>query len=229
MVFSSSSSTAIETTRQTSQPDRLTHWGRVTHICVSKITIIGSDNGLSPGRRQAIIWTSVDILLIWPLGTNFNEISIEIYTFYSMKCIWNCRLEYGGHFISASMCKLIIVPEVATSWKWQCVFLCIHQGFLDISNRQCCSTIPVHPEGYYSEVIMGAMASQITRPAIVYTIVNLGADQRKHQSSSSLAFVWGIHRWPVNSPHEWSVTRKMFQFDDGIMRLMFIYTIQHLK
>ena len=59
----------------------LTHWGWVTLICVSKITIIGSDNGLSPGRRQAIIWTSVGILLIGPLGTNFSEILIEIYTF----------------------------------------------------------------------------------------------------------------------------------------------------
>ena len=45
---------------------RLTHWGRVTHICVSKLRIIGSDNGLSPGRRQAIIWTNAGILLIWP-------------------------------------------------------------------------------------------------------------------------------------------------------------------
>ena len=59
----------------------LTHWGRVTHICVSKISIIGSDNGLSPGRRQAIIWTSVGILLIGPLETNFSEIFIEIYIF----------------------------------------------------------------------------------------------------------------------------------------------------
>ena len=59
----------------------LTHWGRVTHICVSKLTIIDSDNGLSPGRRQAIIWTNAGILLIWPLGTNFSEISIDIQTF----------------------------------------------------------------------------------------------------------------------------------------------------
>ena len=58
----------------------LTHWGRVTHICVSKLTIIGSDNGLSPHRRQAIIWTNAGILLIGPLGTNFSEISIEILT-----------------------------------------------------------------------------------------------------------------------------------------------------
>ena len=59
----------------------LTHWGRVTHICVSKLTIIGSDNGLSPGRHQVIIWTNAGILLIGPLRTNFSEISIEIHIF----------------------------------------------------------------------------------------------------------------------------------------------------
>ena len=60
----------------------LTHWGRVTHICVSKLTIIGSDNGLSPDRRQAIIWTNAGLsLLIGPLGTNFSEILIENLTF----------------------------------------------------------------------------------------------------------------------------------------------------
>ena len=59
----------------------LTQWGRVTHICVVKQTIIGSDNGLSPGRRQAIIWTNAGILLIGPLGTNFSEILIGIQTF----------------------------------------------------------------------------------------------------------------------------------------------------
>ena len=53
---------------------KLTHWGRVTHICVSKLAIIGSDNGLSPGRRQAIIWTNAGIMVIGPLGTNFSEI-----------------------------------------------------------------------------------------------------------------------------------------------------------
>ena len=59
----------------------LTHWGRVTHICVSKLTIIGSDNGLSPGRRQAIIWTNVGILLNGTLGIYFSEILSEIHTF----------------------------------------------------------------------------------------------------------------------------------------------------
>ena len=59
----------------------LTHWGRVTHICVGNLTIIASDNGLSPSRRQAIIWTNAGILLIRHLETNFSEILIEIHTF----------------------------------------------------------------------------------------------------------------------------------------------------
>ena len=64
----------------------LTHWGKVTHICVSNLTIIGSDNGLSPDRRQAIIWTNAGILLIGPLGISFNEnlIGIQTFLFYKM-------------------------------------------------------------------------------------------------------------------------------------------------
>ena len=59
----------------------LTHWGRVTHICVIKLNIIDFDNGLSPGRQQAIIWSSGGILLISPLGTKFSEMLIGIQTF----------------------------------------------------------------------------------------------------------------------------------------------------
>ena len=75
--------------------------------------------------------------------------------------------------------------------------------------------------GHYSDVIMGAIASQITSLMIVYSTVYSGTDQRKYQSSSSLAFQRGIHRWPVNSPHKWPVTRKMFLFDDVIMVLSY--------
>ena len=66
---------------------------------------------------------------------------------------------------------------------------------------------------------MGTIASQITSLTSVYSTVYSGADQSKHQSSPSLAFVWGIHRGPVNSPHKWPVTRKMFPFDDVIMKM----------
>ena len=69
------------------------------------------------------------------------------------------------------------------------------------------------------DVIMGAIASQITSLTIVYSTVYSDADQRKHQSSTSLAFMWGIHLGPNNSPHKCPVTRKMFPFDDVIMVL----------
>ena len=69
---------------------------------------------------------------------------------------------------------------------------------------------------HYSDVIMGAIASQITSLTIVYSIDYSDANQRKHQGSASLAFVRGIHRGPMNSPHKWPVTRKMSPFDDVI-------------
>ena len=72
-------------------------------------------------------------------------------------------------------------------------------------------------ESHYSDVIMGTMASQINSLMIVYSTVYSRTDQRKHQSSASLAFVRGIHRWPVNSPHKGPVMRKMCPFDDTIM------------
>ena len=64
-----------------STPVSLTHWGRMTHICVGKLTIVGSENGLLPARRQAIIWTNAGILLNEPSGTNLSEILIRIITF----------------------------------------------------------------------------------------------------------------------------------------------------
>ena len=80
-----------------------------------------------------------------------------------------------------------------------------------------CHQQPCMLLNHYSDVIMDAIASQITSLTIVYSTVYSGTDQRKNQSSASLAFVWGIHRGPVNSPHKWPVTRKMFPFDDVIM------------
>ena len=85
---------------------------------------------------------------------------------------------------------------------------------------------------HYGDVIMGATASQIISLTVFYSTVYSDADQRKHQSSASLAFVWRIHRGPVNSPHKWPVTRKMFPFDDVIMEysivdLLLEYVISH--
>ena len=70
---------------------------------------------------------------------------------------------------------------------------------------------------HYNDVMMSAVASLITSLTVVYSSVYSGANQRKHQSSASLAFMRGIHRWPVNYPHKGPVVRKMFSFDDVIM------------
>ena len=71
---------------------------------------------------------------------------------------------------------------------------------------------------HYNDVIMGTITSRITGVSIVYSTACSAADERKHESSAALAFVRGIHRWPVNSPHNWPVTRKMVPFDDVIMK-----------
>ena len=94
----------------------LTQWGRATHICVGKLTIIGSDNGLSPGRRQAIIWTNAGILLIGPLGTNFNEIFIEIHTF-SFKKI-HLKMSSGKWRPFCLGLNVLNVISAVKSWFW---------------------------------------------------------------------------------------------------------------
>ena len=101
-----------ETSRQTLDPlfadvegwVNNSHWGRVTHLCVSKLTTIASDNGLSPGRRPAIIWTIAGILLIGPLETNFSEILIGIQTFSFKKIHLKMSSAKWRPFVSASMC-----------------------------------------------------------------------------------------------------------------------------
>ena len=90
----------------------------------------------------------------------------------------------------------------------------------NITKKKCLpiqARIPKNIFCHYNDVIMGAIASQITSFMIVYSTVYSGADQRKHQSSASLACVRVIHRWPVNSPHKGPITRKTFPFGDVII------------
>ena len=105
----------------------LTHWGRVTHICVKKLTIIGSDNGLWPDRRQAIIWTNAGILLIGPLGTNFSEISIEILTFSIKKMRLKVSSAKRRPFCLGLNVLIVSWPSREMSWKRQAhiwLFVC---------------------------------------------------------------------------------------------------------
>ena len=120
-----------------------------------------------------------------------------------------------------SMALLFKLWQLRGSLAWQRII--IHSWFG--GNMLCnmrwhlgvCGISAMTSNSHYDDVIMDTVPSQITSLAIVYPIVYSSADQRKHQSSASLAFVWGIHRGPVNSPHKGPVTRKMFPFDDAIM------------
>ena len=96
----------------------LTHWGWVTPIYVNKLTIIGSDNGLASGRRQALIWTNVGILLIGPLGTNFSEILIKIHTFSFKKM----RLKMLSVKRRPFCLGLSVLIHAASNPGWPCGF-----------------------------------------------------------------------------------------------------------
>ena len=114
----------------------LTHWGRVTHICFGKLTIIASDNGLSPGRRQAIIWTNAGILLIETLGTNFSEISIEIYTFSFKKM--HLKMSSGKWRPSCLGLNVLInvrTQHSITSISCAILFLLLYRYIIRISFR----------------------------------------------------------------------------------------------
>ena len=122
---------------------------------------------------------------------------------------WTTSLDHtqGSPFaLICLVCGLDVSPVVYVWAAWTVKPLYIHV----IYNHRF---IP------YNDVIMGAIASQITSLTIVYSTVHSDTDQRKHQNSASLAFVRGIQRGPVNSPHKWPVTLKMFPFDDVIMLL----------
>ena len=179
----------------------LTHWGQVTHICVGKLKIVGSDNGFLPSWCQAIIWTNAGISLIGPLGLNFNEILIEIYIFSLKKMHLNMSSGNGGHFVLVSMCELypVLFSGVSIQYHWWAnksfvLFVMSlqwrHNGRHNITNHQ--------PHDY--------LLNRLFR-----------CRSRKHQSFASLAFVRGIHWGTENSQHKWPVTWKMFTFDDVIM------------
>ena len=186
--------------------------------------------------------TCIDGVLIY---CQFGTILLSKYkSLYSWTCIAKCCLRNCGQFDSGlGVLKTLLICfsscftsdrlYVAYRFKSSCFNNSI-SGIIWISFRyiavmytltatqQTCLVI-LFNVFHYNDVIMGAMTSQITSLTIVYSTVYSDADQRKHQSSASLAFVWGIHRRPVNSPHKWPVTRKMFPFDDVIMPTAFTY------
>ena len=114
--------------------DSLTHWGRVTHICVGNLTIMGSDNGLSPDRRQAIIWTNAGMLLIGPLGTNFSEILAEIITF-SFKKMYLKKASAKWRPFCLGLKVLMDLTRPAHDWTCLDALVIAHIGPYQITER----------------------------------------------------------------------------------------------
>ena len=161
------------------------------------------------------------------ISYEFNDISVSNNAIYSQcKNSAICKFEYntlsGKSYIDAFFCNAEYQLQINFPSCIRCLIqmqLCMvkctgaHYRYSQWGGN--------HAE-HYGDVIMSAMVSEITSLMIVYWTVYSGADQRKHQSSALLAFVRGIHRWPVNSPHKWPVTRKMLSFDDVIMNIEFV-------
>ena len=124
-------------------------------------------------------------------------------------------VKYGrGNWLRSNNVNVFHIASEAQGWM-------VHWPWFVVAKISTIHLSALKSTIHYSDVIMCATVSQITSLTIAYSTVYSGADQRKHQTSASLAFVWGIHRWPVNSPHKWPVTRKMFPFDDVIMNVSF--------
>ena len=131
--------------------------------------------------------------------------------------VWNAVFEMEYFITLMAYCKTVVTPLLI-----YCTIRCPvdspHKGPVMWKAVPCHDIMSLKkPSYHYTDVIMSAIVSQITSLTIVYPIVYSDAVQRKHHSSASLAFVWGIHRGPVNSPHKWPVMRKMFPLDDVII------------
>ena len=150
------------------------------------------------------VWNCLKIAW-WHRDGPSGKYSIRI---TNMDFIFSFLFHFTESTVLDPRCWIILdVKPLIISPKSSTVYTLYAHVCLSIGNT-CCQ---------YNDVTIGAMASQITRLTIVYSAVYSSSDQRKHQSSASLAFVQGFHRGPVNSSHIWPETRKMFSFDDVIM------------
>ena len=153
--------------------------------------------------------------LCWRFAARFNHVWKECFSnSYSIN-IYNILVAMPDRGVTLSYSLL-----GAKKWSKCIVSNMLLNVFMGQYSQNVCWDVGQTGKAVFYVILsafLKAMASQITSLAIVYSTVYSGADQRKHQSSASLAFVRGIHRWPVNSPHKWPVTRKMCPFDDVIM------------
>ena len=126
----------------------LTYWGRVTHKWVSKLTIIGSDNGLSPGQHHAIIWTNAGILIIGPLGTNLKEILIEIHTFSFKKIHFKTSSGKWWPFcLCLNMLTFLVKLEYSRRTRWITWMLMQSSEHQQPWRWLCCTNSSLHSMG----------------------------------------------------------------------------------
>ena len=181
----------------------------VWRLCVNKLTIFGSDNGLSSGRHQAIIWTNAGILSIGPPRNKLQwNLNLNSYIFIKENSFWN------------------------VVWKWRPFCLGLNELTENVPNiyliiqskSNQLSVILIN--FWYITMTSYWVSWRLKSPASPWFVQLLVHAQikEKHQRSASLAFVRGIHRWPVNSPHKRTVTQEMFPFDDVIMNFDLLST-----
>ena len=165
------------------------------------------------------LWWHQFIILVWPHWTICSSdyyMIIRLCTWLN-EDLWNgC---YVNDLVTENIESSIMVDKVCMCSHCDRYIICFNNWTINLSVYRWFERVSWAWRlfSHYWDVIMSAMASQITSVSIVCSTVCSDGDQRKHQSSASLAFVRGIHRWSVNSPHKGPVTRKMFPLDDVIM------------
>ena len=211
------------------QTFKLTHWGWVTHIYVGKLAIIAPDNGLSPRRRQAITWTNVGILLIGPLGTKFNEISIEIHTFSFKKMhLKMSSAKWRPFFLGLNVLSMIYVLNMSSQLGCSCILVLIEitiiniiiiiiiNPYLKLKCKHCIQIDVFKTLGIPVLFKRSGCHKSYIHMACLSTFINLynGVIKWKHFSRYR-PFVRGIYRSPVNSTHtRGQVTRGFDVFFD---------------
>ena len=197
---------------------KLSHWGRATHICVGKLTTIRSDNGLSPGRRQAIIWTIAGIWLIGPLETNFSEILIRIQTFsFKRRHFENVVCEMAPICLSHNVLNQVIVWYILQN------NFDIHNNAAPLENLFLSCVIQNWIQENSQENVVCSMLAIMFRPQCV----------NKNSCLSTKRYDKNVIRFPVENLQSmevyWSARglpalRQIFQWTAAYFRERFIQT-----
>ena len=177
-----------------------------------KKVIIDLYDRLVHAEAQVFNLNNRSLVVDYTLKINFSKTLINILQKIALKL---------HNPVSCAKCPPFTFPLVGRQGNFHQSDCSILNAVSHVASNCCwaphCLANTAYITIHYDDVIMDSIASQITSLTIVYSTVHSGADQSKHQSSASLAFVWEIHRWPVNFPHKWPVTPKMFPVDDVIM------------